>query len=110
VVTAVALSEAGSRNLPSAAYQMETAASHLNDPKPPSFRTLFNQTASTFRQCREQVRAAVSAIAWDLEDTGPILVDVAKNYAATDEENAEIQRQIERILPPVTEPDSRPYR
>jgi hypothetical protein len=110
VVTVVALHEAGSRNLPSAAYQMETAASHLNDTMPASFRTLFYQTASTFQQCREQVRAAVSAIARDLEDTGPILVDVAKNYEVTDEENAEIQRQIERLLPPVTEPDSRPYR
>ncbi|HEY8473947.1 MAG TPA: hypothetical protein VIL37_15110 [Natronosporangium sp.] len=110
VVTAVALYEAGSRNLPSAAYQLDTAASHLTETVPWSFRKLFPQTASTFQQCRAKVRSAISAIASDLEDTGAILIDVAKNYEATEEENAEILRQIEMVLPPVTsEPNYPPY-
>jgi hypothetical protein len=110
VVTAVALYEAGSRNLPSAAYQLETAASNLTDTMPPSFFKLFYRTASTFQQCRARLRGAISSIRWELENTGPILVDVAKNYEATDEENAEIQRQIELVLPPVdSEPTYPPY-
>lgn len=110
VVTAVALYEAGSRNLPSAAYQLETATSHLTDTMPPSFSKLFWRTASAFQQCRAKLRTAVSSIRWDLENTGPILVDVAKNYEATDEQNAEIQRQIGLVLPPVTEePTYPPY-
>jgi hypothetical protein len=110
VVTAVALYEAGQRNLPSAAYQLEQAVSHLTDAMPPSFSQLFYRTASTFQQARAQVRGAVSAIRWDLENTGPVLVDVAKNYEATDEQNAEIQRQLELMLPPVLEePNYPPY-
>lgn len=110
VVTAVALYEAGSRNLPSAAYQLATATSHLSDTMPPSFSKLFYRTASTFQGCRAKLRTAIGSIRWDLENTGPILVDVAKNYEATDEQNAEIQRQFELVLPPVTEePNYPPY-
>lgn len=110
VVTAVALYEAGSRNLPSAAYQLSTAASNMTETVPPSFYKLFHRTASTFQQCRARVRTAISAISTDLEETGAILIDVAKNYEATDAENAEIQRQIGLVLPPVTsEPTYPPY-
>jgi hypothetical protein len=47
------------------------------------------------------VRAAVADTRGQLEHTGPTLVDVAKNYQTTDEQCAEILRQIDLMLPPV---------
>jgi hypothetical protein len=110
VVTVIALQEAGSRNLPSAAYQYEQAASQLSDTMPASFSRLFPRTASTFQQARANVRGAVSDIRWDLKDAGEDLLEVARTYPTTDEQNAEIMRQIEMMMPPVLEePTYPPY-
>jgi hypothetical protein len=110
VVTVIALQEAGSRNLPSAAYQYEQAASQLSDTMPASFSRLFPRTASSFQEARARVRGAVSDISWDLKNAGEDLLAVARTYPTTDEQNAEILRQIEMILPPVLEePNYPPY-
>jgi hypothetical protein len=103
VVTVVALKEAGSRNLPSAAHQYEQAASHLSAAIPTSFSRLLPQTASAFEQARAALRAVVDGIRSDLETAGVDLVEVAESYPTTDEQNAEIVRQTGLLLPPVLE-------
>lgn len=109
VVTVVALREAGSRNLPSAAYQYEQAASQLSEAVPASFSRLLPRTASAFERARASVREAVQDIKVDLQTAGVDLLDVAESYPTTDEQNAEIIRQTDALLPPVlAEPPNLP--
>jgi hypothetical protein len=103
VVTVMDLREAGSRNLPSAAHQYKQASAQLSAAIPASFSQLLPQTAATFEQARAALRGVLDSIRSDLETAGVDLVEVAESYPTTDEQNAEIVRQTERLLPPVLE-------
>lgn len=107
VVSITSLYQAGFHNLAYAAHYYGQAVDELIDPIPDTISRFF-RARMAYRTCRARLRGAVSDIRWHLTNAGEDLMQIATDYELTDEQGAEVLRQIGEMHAPVLSPPAHP--
>jgi hypothetical protein len=98
VVSVVKLGRAGAYNLPDAADQYDQAASNVENCQiPGSLSQFFPRSISPFNTAVDQLGDILRDTSKSLRRAGDVMLTAARNYEATDEDEAEMIRQIEQV-------------
>lgn len=101
VVRVAKVYRAGYRNLSAAAELYQTAVGSLDDTQAPTWLDeYFPLTRKEFDAAVADITSVLAGVRMIISDTGAALVQVAKNYDLTDDENGKLLRMIDKIDPP----------